>query len=482
MKQISIILLWVLSLGGYAQTDSLPFKISEGKRISEAKLQKKKEGYYVTGLPRFAYDPIQGIGLGVDAEIFNNGKKEDPFFAYTPYRQRFKVSLWAAENGKIAANIGVDIPYIFNTKWRFRTTFAFADNPNKLYFGMGEERLAALDEAPFNGAGPFYGDYNRALRQLRPGMAEYGEDPGEMYTDRRLHYLHYRKYALDLILERTYLDGDLRVLGALGFTHLAYTNYDFNEIDDAHDANGNEVTATNGTTQITRDYRDAQTNPGAYWNRYNITGYEGGLSIKFKAGVIYDTRDFEPDPYKGTLLEYGFGATDQFMGSDFSYTRHMLQGLKFIPLFRYGAGGKYQSTLAIRAASSVIRGQDVFFREIFDVWSASQGRIGLLGGEDNLRGYKKFRFGAPVYGFGSFEWRTQFLNFNLFDQNWVISAVPFFDYGRTWDEIANINLRGFKYNGGMGMRIHWNQSTIIRLDYAVSVEDRQFFLVFGQMF
>ncbi len=483
-----LVLAFVFPSVAFSQSDTLPFQISKHKKLSDERLKRKKEGYYVTGLPRFAYDPIQGFGFGIDAEIFNNGKKDDPFFGYTPYRHRYKVSIWAAENGKIAAKASVDIPYVFNTKWRFRSSFAFADNPNKLYFGMGERFMSPFDEAPFNGNSPFYGDHLNELRTVRPGMpigvpdGMQDEDPDAMYSYRRMHYIHYRKYALDMVLERTFLDGDLRVLGVLGFTHLNYTPYDFETLDDARDAEGNEISATSGITQITRDhYASVQNDPDSYWRRRNIMGYDGGLSIKFKAGVIYDTRDFEPDPFKGLLLEYGMGVTDQIIGSDFSYMRHMVQAQGFVPLFSWGKDN-LKSTLAARAAFSVIHGQDIFFREVFDVWSASQGRIGLLGGEDNLRGYKKFRFGAPVYGFGSIEWRTQIMQTTLFDQNWIVSAVPFADAGRVWDELGNVGLNGFRYNGGFGLRIHWNQSTIIRLDYAVSAEDRQFFLVFGQLF
>lgn len=453
----------------------LPFVISEEKRITGEKLARKKEGFYVTGFPRFAYDPIQGFGLGVDAEIFNNGDRDDPFFAYTPYRQRYQVSLWAAQNGKVAAKFGADVPYIFNTRWRFRSRFSFADNPNKLYFGIGQDQLAPLDP-------PFFDDYNDMLSMARPGNPDLGENPDLLYTDRRYNYIAYRKYALDLILERSYLDGRLRVLGAAGFTLLSYRHYDGQVVEDATGPDGGDAEAINRITRITEDFNDAQNDvPGNSWDRFNITGYDGGFSSKVKAGVIYDTRNFEPDPHSGTVLEYGFGGTDPFIGSDFSYTRHMVQWLQFIPLFAYG-DKQLESTFAVRNAFSFMQGSDIFFREIFDVWSASQGRIGLLGGEDNLRGYKKFRFGAPFYGFGSLEWRTQVASFELFKQNWMVSAVPFFDYGRTWDGWSSLKLDNFRYNGGIGARIHWNQSTIIRLDYAVSAEDRQFFLVFGQMF
>lgn len=306
------------STNALAQSDTLPFKISERKKLNDDRLQRKKEGFYATGLPRFAYDPIQGFGFGVDAEIVNNGKKDDPFFGFTPYQQRNKVSIWATENGKVAAQLNADIPYIFNTKWRFRSSFSFAENPNKLYFGMGEEYMSSFHNSPFNGSSPFCGDYLDGLRSIRygspvgsPGGMK-DEDPNGFYSDRQLHYLHYRKYALDLVLERSYLDGDLGVLGVVGFTHLRYTPYDFEDINGARDNDGNKVTAESGITQITRDhYASVRGDEDSYWRRHNIMGYNGGLSIKFKARVIYDTRDFEPDPYKGMLQEYGIGATDR---------------------------------------------------------------------------------------------------------------------------------------------------------------------------
>ena len=59
---LAVLLSTAINGVSYAQVDSLPFRISEEKKLSAEKLAKKKEGFYVTGLPRFAYDPIQGIG------------------------------------------------------------------------------------------------------------------------------------------------------------------------------------------------------------------------------------------------------------------------------------------------------------------------------------------------------------------------------------------------------------------------------------
>ena len=108
----------------------------------------------------------------------------------------------------------------------------------------------------------------------------------------------------------------------------------------------------------------------------------------------------------------------------------------------------------------------------------------MLVGEESLRGYKQIRFGGMAYGVGNIELRSKLVDFRFKNQNFGLSAVPFFDFGRAWDGVAdiNLNLSEFKYSPGIGARIAWNQSTIIRLDFSWTQEDSQFFFVFGQTF
>jgi outer membrane protein assembly factor BamA len=481
---LSIFVLFIYTMS-QAQNDSLPFPISEKRRLSDQRLESKKEGWYVTGLPRLGYDPIQGIGIGADGEIFNNRTADDPFFAYTPYRERITFSVGYTQFGKVSAGLGLDMPYFLNTKWRVRAKFSFSDNPNKIYFTPGESSLKPLSyvdritgETVTNAR---YDDYRRALSVIRPMQNPWdGEIPGVDYTDRNFHYNRYTKYALDIIVERTYMEGDLRLVFAGGVIDLRYNPYDFEQEDRALDKEGNRVEATNGLTLITRDFSQAERgDPNSYWVQNNITGYEGGFSVKFKAGLIYDTRDFEPDPTRGTLLEYSLGYTAPWIGSDFHYSRHQLQWMQFQEVLHFLPN---KNILSSRLMLSTIGGPQVFFREVFDIWSASQGRIGVLGGEDTMRGFKKFRFGGMAMGMGNIELRSRVTSFSWANQDFEISAVPFFDFGRVWDGIEQINLRGFKYNPGLGVRIAWNQSTILRFDYARSAEDSQFFFVFGQIF
>lgn len=482
-KHFFLLFLIVCSFYSIGQ-DTLPFKIHDSKKLSAERLAKKKEGWFATGVPKLSYDPIQGFGVGGDAQIYFNATKEDPFFGWTPYRLKTVVNATFTQNGKVGIGVKFDAPYFLNTKWRTRLRFSFADNPNKPYFGIGESGLERLSYTnPVTGYvtdDMFFDDYVDSLKRLRPGVSSFGEDPSLMYTDRRYHWIHYRKYALDLLLERTYLDGNLRLLTGLGLTHLKYTHYDYQEVNGAVDADGNVVKAVNGQTKLTQDYLNSKVDGGMdFWSQNNITGYEGGFLTKLKFGLIYDTRDFEPDPSSGALVEYSFGYSPHWLGSDFNYVRNQAQAMKFLKIFKFLPN---ENILAGRIMMSTIQGTDVFFREVFDIWSASQGRLGVLGGEDALRGYKKFRFGGMIYGVANLELRSHLFDTKFLKQDFSFSFVPFVDAGRVWDNFSTMKLNGMLYSPGAGLRVAWNQSTILRFDYSVSREDRQFFFVFGHMF
>lgn len=485
MKNIFLLLLILSWFFPLFSQEELPFKIDSSKLLSAERLDSKKEGWFLTGIPKLGFDPIQGFGIGADGELYFNSDREDPFFPWTPYRLKTEASILFTQNGKTGVGLKFDAPYFLNTKWRTRLRFAYADNPNKPYFGIGESNLGTLSYTnPVTGShtdNMFFDDYTDSLKRVRPGVAvNEGEDPSAFYTDRRYNWIHYRKFALDLLAERSFYDGNLRVLGGLGLTDLKYTHYDFLEVDGAIDENGDVVTATNGQTKITQDYLESIHGDGTdFWSKNNITGYDGGFLLKLKAGFMYDTRDFEPDPSSGSLVEYSIGYSPSWLGSDFNYVRNQFQAMKFLKVLNFLPN---ENVLAGRVMMSTIQGSDVFFREVFDIWSASQGRIGVMGGEDALRGYKKFRFGGMIYGIANLELRSSLFEINVLKQNLAFSAVPFVDAGRVWDDFSDMSFKGMLISPGGGIRIAWNQSTVLRFDYSVSREDRQFFFVFGHMF
>ena len=79
------------------------------------------------------------------------------------------------------------------------------------------------------------------------------------------------------------------------------------------------------------------------------------------------------------------------------------------------------------------------------------------------------------------EVRWTFVRFPLFGQRFSLQAAPFVDDGRVFDKLA-LALTQWKPSAGGGLRVGWNQSTIIMFDFGVSNEDTGFFIDFGMPF
>src|SRR5258706_5003213 len=122
-KTISFLFFIQVTLAALAQqqdTVKLPFAIADEKKLSDEDLKDKKEGVYVTGAPDISSDPINGFGYGGEGSIFLNGKRSDPFFAYTAYRAKLDFVVFNTTKNQREFFLRLDIPYIFNTRWRLR--------------------------------------------------------------------------------------------------------------------------------------------------------------------------------------------------------------------------------------------------------------------------------------------------------------------------------------------------------------------------
>jgi len=99
-------------------------------------------------------------------------------------------------------------------------------------------------------------------------------------------------------LERDYLGGRLRPLIGLQFTRVNVHDYTGEEIDGA----------VMQETRLRSDYLAG-----------DLLGFGGGWDNAFKLGLTYDTRDFEPDPSSGMMLQASARLSDKALGSSFDY-------------------------------------------------------------------------------------------------------------------------------------------------------------------
>jgi outer membrane protein assembly factor BamA len=448
-KRSVVLALFVLTFGSsFAQTDTsastsqttpikLPFAIAQEKKLPQEELEAKKEGISVTGIPDVSSDPINGQGIGAEGSVFFNGKRSDPFFAYTPYRAELKVAVFVTNKAQRELSLGLDIPYIANTKWRLRTEAAYSIDPNQLFFGVTEKSLAGLSYTnPSTGRivnNASFKNYENSL------------------TGNRAFYNTYTKTeaVLNISGERSFFEGRVRLL--IGY----------------------EIASINISTPLNdSSYVHEESLAG------NITGFGKNRISLLQAGIIYDTRDIETDPSNGIFAEITNELSSKALGSQYNFNK------TFIHVNGYYSILPKKLKKVVLCGSfglSNTSGAAPFF-EYPDAWS-SEGDIDGMGGSRTLRGFKQARFAAPVMQYTNFELRFRFWQHNILKQHLVFSGVPFFDEGGVWDSFSRINhLENLRYAEGLGLRIVWNVNTVLRFDYAISKEDHQFFFQLGHTF
>lgn len=458
--------------------DTLPFRIDPAKKIPDFELEDKKEGTFITGLPRFEFDPIRGFGVGGNVNLFFNKTKDDPFFDYTAYRHRVNAEFFIFQNGRIRYAINYDAPYIFNSKWRLRMDMVHWEDPHAQYWGIGRaslDRLRFMDKQTGNVRE--FGkvkDYEDNL-----ATAIQGTD-GNYYTDYHFHHMMQREQLYNILGERIFFGGKLRLMFGYEALFTSFTSYSGVLAEESYNLSGNEVTATNNTTLV-----DIQRQDGT-WDKFNLTGFTDGNNSMFTSmlagALIYDTRDFEPDPSNGVFLQYSHEYSAPWLASQFNFHKFMFQGQWIKTLLRWREN-KSRLTFAGLAAFGHIFGPRINFIEMWDLSSqAEAGGILVLGGGRSLRGYREARFLAPTVALVNLELRAKFYDFRFLKQHFALGVTPFFDFGSVWDRPAQISFNRWVGAPGIGARINWNQSTVIRLDYAQSREGGQFFFGFGHIF
>jgi hemolysin activation/secretion protein len=105
-----------------------------------------------------------------------------------------------------------------------------------------------------------------------------------------------------------------------------------------------------------------------------------------------------------------------------------------------------------------------------------------LGGLRTLRGYQQNRFVGPVMVLTNYELRWTFTHVRTLDQDFGLILVPFVDMGRVFDAVRQTSLYGWARSEGFGLRVAWNQATIIMFDFGFSEEDAGAYINFNHIF
>jgi hypothetical protein len=200
-------------------------------------------------------------------------------------------------------------------------------------------------------------------------------------------------------------------------------------------------------------------------------------------GLLYDTRDHEYVPTRGSFTELS-GRFSPGVDKGLVFGHLFLGSAVFVPLF-----DEYL-VLAARGALDYLVGRPPLYE---------LGQFGVLtqrdgpGGSWSIRGVPRQRYFGKQKAILNLELRSMLVRFNIGNQRFGVGALAFVDAGRLWTDYKPVELAGANIDGrfedikvgvGGGLRLTWGETLVIRVDPAYSPTDHNvgFYIDIGQMF
>lgn len=230
--------------------------------------------------------------------------------------------------------------------------------------------------------------------------------------------------------------------------------------------------------------------PGLYdhfvnWGVIKQNEKDGGWSNNIKLGLVYDTRDFEPNPMKGMWSEVVLFAAPKFFGNgDYGFAKISATHRQYFTLVKDRLSFAYRLNYQGTIAGTVPFYMQPYMINSFSNSSNTDG----LGGSKTLRGVMRNRVVGDAFAFGNAEFRWKFLRTVLLNQNIYLGLNTFVDAGQVIKKIdldksgipSTINLADYFATDaeslhttfGGGLRIVMNENFIVAIDYGRPFDKR----------
>ncbi len=224
--------------------------------------------------------------------------------------------------------------------------------------------------------------------------------------------------------------------------------------------------------------------PGLYekyqqWALINQQEANGGFIPELKGGIVYDTRDFKPNPMKGIWTEAVIACAPKFLGAESAFTKFSLTHRQYITLIKEDLSFAYRLSW-----QQTIDGHVPFYYQPQMISANSSG----LGGAKTLRGIRRNRIVGDGYVLGNLELRWKFYRLKFINQNFYMALNTFVDFGQVTKKIetSNINIptseiasdyfntgaEKLHKSYGAGLRLVMNYNFIMAIDYGIATNSQ----------
>ncbi|HCX99544.1 MAG TPA: hypothetical protein DG754_05325 [Bacteroidales bacterium] len=432
----------------------LAFSANSQESTKGSKEEKVKTGWNFGGLPAVSFDSDLGFQYGALLNIFNYGDGS----MYPSFKHNLYVEWSRFTKGSGINRIFFDTKHLIPGV-RFTTDLSLLTD--KMYDFYG-----------FNG---YESQYNAAWVD---------SDAPDNYLSRAFY-----KYDRKLFRFSVDLQGKLPIENFGWAAGIGMFNYQIGSVDiDKLNKGKDDEDKLPDIPSLYQHYIN--------WGIISADEAEGSFVTYLKAGVVYDTRDNEPNPNRGIWTEAVFSYAPSFMGigSEFQHMKFNLTHRQYFTLFperltfAYRLG--YQGTvfgacpfyLQPSITTLILRG------------STSEG----LGGGKSVRGVVRNRVIGDGIAWANLELRWKFVRFQFINQNFYLSLNGFVDAGQvvtpikfstsdvnwdtynwqtpentpTKDEIFSDDKESLHMSYGAGLRIVMNRNFIIAIDHGRPFDER----------
>ncbi len=355
-------------------------------------------GWEPAGLPALNYDSDEGFGYGVLLELYNYGDG-----GYSPYRFTLQPTVFLTTGGRREFTLFFDAPHLLPEGWRIDASVGNRRQFAIPYYGLGNTSVydALLEDTE----GPYYYRYGGTQRQAAVNV------------------------------QRSLGNTALRVLVGVGATHT--------DVDplpkDATATLLDQVIANAGM-------------PGSIPETI-----PGGWSNHLRGGLVWDTRDRETGPHRGTWSEVLVQAVPEFLGSESGYVRWTLVDRRYVPL-----GDRL--TFANRVIVQDVEGEAPFY-DLSIIQTSFKQREGLGGGR-TLRGIPRNRYVGKGLFLWNAELRWRAADFTVVGRSSHMVLSTFVDTGRVWADglVLGEFLSELHTAYGVGIRVGMGENFIAGID------------------
>jgi hypothetical protein len=401
-----------------------------------------KTGWNFGALPTITYNSDLGFQYGALVNLFHYGDGTQ----YPKYLHNIYVEASRFTKGSAIYRLSYDSEFLVPG---IRITSDLAYLPDLAYDFFG-----------FNG---YESVYNSDWEN---------DEAGDIYKSRMFYRYQNKNFRFKTDIQFPFNDKRFRVLAGFNLQ-----NYSIDEVNIDKLNEGKE--------------EDMLSNESLY-NKYKEWGVlseeeaNGGFIPLLKAGLVFDTRDNEPNPMKGIWTEAFIFGAPEFLGAESGFVKFNFTHRQYFTLVErdlslaYRVG--YQSTIA---------GHAPFYYQTQIETSQMKDQLGL-GGSKTIRGINRNRVVADGFVYGNVELRWKVVHFQFINQNFYIGLNGFFDFGQVTQKIniaerienvdfgntgvSESNYFNFNHEGnlhtstGVGLRIVMNENFVIAADYGMALD------------